>query len=143
MKYTIISILAISVLAGKEPTCPLMIGEENDPEESSTIEGKELGFCCGSCVKKFEENRAYYIAASQQLTNRFTDVELKKLGVDKVVLLKQRRCPIYNERIVNPNSPSAEYKGNKVFFWSSSALRRWKRDPDGYYTKAKAAGVLE
>jgi len=119
-----------------------MIGEENDPEESTIVEGKQLGFCCGSCVKKFEENRAYYIAASKQLFIQFSDAERKKLGVDKVVLLTQRRCPIYSERIVNPNSPSVEYKGTKIYFWSSSALRRWNRDPEKYYQVAKEKGLL-
>ena len=142
MKFIIFSILALSVISAEEPTCPLMIGEENDPEESTIVEGKQLGFCCGSCVKKFEENKAYYIAASKQLFIQFSDAEREKLGVDKVVLLTQRRCPIYSERIVNPNSPSVEYKGTKIYFWSSSALRRWNRDPDKYYQTAKELGIL-
>ena len=120
-----------------------MIGEENDPEESVTVEGKKIGFCCGSCVKKFEENKAYYIKVSKILYNKFTDEERKKLGVDKVTLLKQRRCPIYNERVVNPNCPVVEYKGKKIYFWSSSAVRRWNRDPDRNYAQAKEAGILD
>ena len=130
-------------LHGGENTCPLMIGEENDPEETVTVEGKTLGFCCGSCVSKFEDNKAYYIKASKSLYNRFTEEERKKLGVDKVTLLEQQRCPIYNERIVNPNSPTVEYKGTTVYFWSSSAVRRWKRDPDKYYNEAKSKGILK
>lgn len=144
MKHLLISlstvIATINLLASN--TCPLMIGEENDPEETVTIQGKHFNFCCGSCVSKFEDNKAYYIAASKELFIQFSSSEREKMGVNKVVLLEQRRCPIYNERIVNPNSPSAEYKGNKIYFWSSSALRRWKRDPDSYYEKAKAAKVL-
>jgi len=94
-------------------------------------------------VSKFEENKAYYIKASKALYDRFTQAEREKLGVDKVKLLDQRRCPIYNERIINPNSPTVEYKGVMIYFWSSSAVRRWTRDPDRYYEQAKAAGVLK
>ena len=144
MKNTLIALFLVSSVSiyGAE-TCPLMVGEENDPEETVTVEGKQLGFCCGTCVKKFEENKAYYIKASKALYSKFTEEELKKLGVDKVKLLSQERCPIYKERIVNPNSPTVDYKGKTIYFWSSSAIRRWNRDPDRYYNEAKAAGVLE
>ena len=134
--------LALSVLAGEEPTCPLMIGEENDPEETVTVGGKSIGFCCGSCVKKFDENRAYYIKAVKELFIMFSAEQRASLGVNDVVLLQQRRCPIYPERIVNPKCPSVEYKGTKIYFWSSSALRRWNRDPDKYYQTAKELGIL-
>jgi YHS domain-containing protein len=145
MKHLLISlstvIATINLLASN--TCPLMIGEENDPEETVTVQGKSLMFCCGSCVSKFEDNKAYYIAASKELFAQFSSSEREKLDVNKVVLLEQRRCPIYNDRIVNPNSPSVEYKVNKIYFWSSSALRRWKKDPAGYYEKARAAKILK
>ena len=48
------------------------------------------------------------------------DAEKKKLGVDKVKLMEQRYCPIYPERVVNPNSKFEVYKGKKVYFWSSA-----------------------
>jgi YHS domain-containing protein len=144
MKKTLISMLMILFMFNLKAadTCLLMIGEENDPEETTTVEGKSIPFCCGSCVTKFEENKAYYIAAVKDLFVMFSEEERKKLQVDKVVLLKQRRCPIYPERVVNPNCPTVEYKGVTIYFWSSSAVRRWKRDPDKYYEQAKAAGVL-
>ena len=143
-KFTFI-LLFICLLSahGADPTCPLMIGEENDPEESVVVEGKTIGFCCGSCVKKFDENKAYYIKAVKYLHDLFTEEQRKELGVDDVVLLQQKRCPIYPERIVNPNCPTVEYKGMTIYFWSSSAVRRWKRDPDRYYDEAKKAGILK
>lgn len=144
MNYLLILLLALTSINLKAiSTCPLMIGEENDPEETITVEGNKLEFCCGSCVSKFEDNKAYYIAASKELFAQFSDTTREKLGVDKVVLLDQRRCPVYNDRLINPNSPSIEYQGKKIYFWSSSALRRWKRDPDSYYEKARASGVLK
>jgi len=139
----ILSLLFVSAtLLAEEVTCPLMIGEENDPEETVTVEGKILTFCCGSCVSKFEDNKAYYIKASAQLQKLFTAAQLKALGVDKVELLEQKRCPIYPDRLINPNSPTAEYKGQTIYFWSTSALRRWSRDPERYYQQAKADKVL-
>jgi hypothetical protein len=77
------------------------------------------------------------------LNEIFTPDQRKKLGVNDVVLLQQRRCPIYPDRIINPNSPTVEYKDMKIYFWSSSAVRRWNRDPEKYYQAAKAAGILK
>ena len=129
-------------LVAEDETCAIMIGDEIDPEEFSEVGGKKIYFCCGSCVKAFDANTAYYIKALPALAKKFTDAEKKKLGVDKVKLLDQRYCPIYPERVVNPNSKFETYKGKKVYFWSSSAIRRWKRDPDKYYAEAAKRGHL-
>lgn len=137
------AIAALSFTSADAKKCPLMVEDGVDPEESIIVEGNKIEFCCGTCVRKFEENTAYYIKAVKYLNDLFTPEQRKKLGVDKVVLLQQRRCPIYPDRIVNPNSPSVEYKGMKIYFWSSSAVRRWKRDPEKYYQDAKASGVLQ
>ena len=118
-------------------------GDENDPDESVVVEGKKISFCCGSCVTKFEENQAYYIKAVKSLYDKFTPAERKKLGVDDVKLLEQRYCPIYHERIINPNSKTVEYKGKTIYLWSSSAARRWARDADKYYQEAVEAGILK
>ena len=141
-KYIAIGLICATISAANEK-CPLMVNDEIDPEEVISVDGKKIGMCCGSCVKKFEENKAYYIKAVKYLYELFTPEQRKALGVDDVVLLQQARCPIYPDRIVNPNCPTVEYKGMTIYFWSSSAVRRWKRDPDRYYEQAKAAGVLK
>ena len=143
MKKILIYLMFASFAYGVTETCPIMEGEENDPEESAVVEGKAIGFCCGSCVKAFDANQAYYIKAIPALQKKFTDVELKKIGVDKVELLEQRFCPIYPERIINPNSKTVEYKGKTIYLWSSSAVRRWARDADRYYSEAVEAGILK
>lgn len=122
--------------------CTIMKGDDVDPEEFSEITGKKILFCCGSCVKAFDSAPAYYIKAVPALAKKFTEAEMKKLGVDKVKLLDQRVCPIYPERYINPNSKSVEYKGKTVYFWSSSAQRRWARDPDKYFQEAFDKGLL-
>ena len=129
-------------LVAEDETCAIMIGDEIDPEEFSEVGGKKIYFCCGSCVKAFDANTAYYIKALPALAKKFTDAEKKKLGVEKEKFLDQRYCPIYPERVVNPNSKFETYKGKKVYFWSSSAIRRWKRDPDKYYAEAAKRGHL-
>ena len=129
--------------AADDETCAIMAGDEIDPEEFSEVAGKKIFFCCGSCVKAFDANTAYYIKALPALAKKFSLAEQKKLGVDKVRLMAQRFCPIYPERVVNPNSKFELYKGKKVYFWSSSAIRRWKRDPDKYYAEAVKRGHLK
>lgn len=137
-----VALLAFTLNAA-DKMCPIMVEDGVDSEEVAVIEGKTIEFCCGTCVRKFEENKAYYIKAVKYLNELFTPEQRKRLGVDDVVLMQQRRCPIYPDRIVNPNSPTVEYKNMKIYFWSSSAVRRWSRDPEKYYQAAKAAGVLK
>ena len=122
--------------------CAIMKGDEIDPEEFSEVLGKKVYFCCGTCVKAFDKATAYYIKAVPALAKLFTADEQKKLGVEKVELLAQRYCPIYPERIVNPECKTVEYKGKKIYFWSSSAERRWKRDPEMYFKEAMDRGHL-
>ena len=145
MKYLtslLLTLFLSNALFSEEETCAIMVGDEIDTEEYSEILGKKIYFCCGSCVKAFDGNQAYYIKALPSLAKKFSSDEQKKLGVDKVKLLAQRVCPIYPERVVNPNSKTVEYKGKTIYFWSSSALRRWNRDPDAYFKEAFDKGHL-
>ena len=119
-----------------------MLGDDIDSEEYSESTGKKIFFCCGACVKAFDGAPAYYIKAVPALAKKFTEAEMKKLGVDKVKLLDQRVCPIYPERYINPKSKTVEYKGKKIYFWSSSAIRRWARDPETYFKEAFDKGLL-
>lgn len=138
----ILLILCFSISSTFGANCALMTGDETDPEEVSTASGKSIEFCCGSCVKAFDNNIAYYIKVIPSLAKKFTEAEKKQLKVCCVKLLEQKYCPIYPDRLINPNSPTVEYKGNTIYLWSSSALRRWSRDPEKYYTEAKTRGHL-
>ncbi len=144
MKFTLSTLLfffSLNYLSAAEE-CAIMLGDEIDPEEFSEVLGKKVYFCCGTCVKAFDKATAYYLKAVPELAKLFTAEEQKQLGVDKVELLDQRYCPIYPERIVNPESNFVEYKGKKIYFWSSSAERKWKRDPDKYFQEAMERGHL-
>ena len=145
MKYILITfffLFSICKAFSAAEECAIMKGDEIDPEEYSELLGKKVYFCCGTCVKAFDKAAAYYIKAVPELANFFPMRNKKQLGVDKVKLLDQRFCPIYPERIVNPESKSIDYKGKKIYFWSSSAERRWKRDPDKYFKEAMDKGLL-
>ena len=120
----------------------IMKGDEIDPEEFSEVLGKKVYFCCGTCKKAFDKATAYYVKSCPRTRKAFTDAEKKNSESTKVELLAQRFCPIYPERIVNPESKSIEYKGKKIYFWSSSAERRWKRDPETYFKEAMDRGHL-
>ena len=139
----IITLSTFTTLLGEgKPTCPLMLGDDVDVQETSTILGKKIEFCCGSCVTKFEENKAYYIRVSGALSKLFSDEEKQQLKVYDIQLLKQVRCPVYPDRLINPNSKYSIYKQKKVYFWSSSAKRRWDRSPDKYFEIATAKKLL-
>ena len=138
----LLTLFLANSLFAEQDTCALMLGDEIDTEEFSEVLGKKVYFCCGSCVKAFDGNQAYYIKAVPALAKLFNSTEQKKLGVDKVKLLDQKFCPIYPERVVNPNSKTLEYKGKTIYFWSSSAQRRWKKDPEKYFKAAFERGHL-
>ena len=138
----LLSFFLTNSLLAEQEMCAMMLGDEIDTEEYSEVLDKKVYFCCGACVKAFDANTAYYIKALPDLAKLFTADEQKKLGVDKVKLLDQKFCPIYPDRVVNPNSKTIEYKGKKIYFWSSSAQRRWNRDPEKYFKEAFDKGNL-
>ena len=76
-----------------------------------------------------------------KLLPQFDGME-EKLGLDKVELLEQRMCPVYNERLVTPDSPTIEVKGKTVHLYNKSALRKFNKTPDKYITKALEEGLL-
>ena len=70
--FPLAAILSLSFIGlHGESKCPLMVEDGIDQEESVVVEGKSIGFCCGTCVRKFEENKAYYIKAVKYLNDLF------------------------------------------------------------------------
>ncbi len=137
-----VALLAVPAFA-EEPsnkTCPIMTGEETDVEEKVTYQDKDIYFCCGPCVKQFKQDPDYYVTLFQEMKSVPAVQDLKVPG--KVELLEQRYCPFAPERLVGPSSPSAEYKGVKVYFSTNKHLKAWEADPDGSAKKAVADGHL-
>jgi hypothetical protein len=66
----------------------------------------------------------------------------EKLELGKVELLAQRFCPVNPTHLVTPDSPTVEYKGEKIYFWDDEAVEKWKKEPDAWAKRAVEAGLL-
>lgn len=143
LKIHFILVLALFGLPlfGENKLCPIMVEDEIDEEEVVEFEGKKVFLCCGGCVKKWNKSPKYYIKAMADMLPQFKGME-KQLRLDEVELIAQKFCPVYQDRVVTPESPSVELNGKKVFLYSTGALRRWNRDPDKYIQKAVKLGIL-
>ena len=118
-----------------------MVGDEVDEEEFVEYAGKKVFMCCGTCSKLWELAPNYYIKVMGEVLPQFDGME-KQLGLDDVKLLPQKFCPVYNDRIVTPQSPKVEYQGETVYLFSKGAVRRWERSPERALAKGLEAGVL-
>ncbi len=140
--------LALSLLAAlpchaEEPTnknCPIMTDDEADVEEKVTYQGKDIYFCCGPCVKQFNQDPDYFVALFQDMKSVPAVQDLKV--PEGVTLLEQRYCPFSPDRLIGPSSPSVEYKGVTVYLSTKKHLKSWEADPDGSAKKAVAEGLL-
>jgi hypothetical protein len=129
------------VWAQENTKCPIMTEDDVDKEETVEFEGLKVGFCCGRCGKLFLESPRYYIKAAPELLPQFKGME-EKLGLDKIVLLPQKFCPMKTRSLICPDSPVLEYKGAQIYFFDQRALEKWKLDPDGNAGRAVKAGLL-
>ncbi|MBB23595.1 MAG: hypothetical protein CMN04_12045 [Roseibacillus sp.] len=147
MKEKLLSLFALMSLGlsplalAENKLCPIMIEDETDEEEVVEFEGKKVLFCCGTCVKLWNQSPKYYIKVMGELLPQFKGME-KELGLDEIKVLPQKFCPVYPDRIVTPESPSVDVQGEKVYLFSKAAVRRWSRKPEDSLKKALAAGLL-
>jgi len=69
----LLSTLAAPVLGADEDltntTCPVMEGEEVDPELWVDYKGKRVYFCCDDCVERFNNDPERYLANLPQFTD--------------------------------------------------------------------------
>ncbi|MEM1356046.1 MAG: hypothetical protein AAGH88_14320 [Planctomycetota bacterium] len=121
-----------------------MPGVEIDEEEVVAYRGVEIYMCCAACARAWGANPDYFAAAAlahdpdSPLLPQLEGVELPEIE-----LMPQRFCPINRTpAMVCPESPSVEYQGKTIYFFKASSVRRWERDPDGYFEKAREAGLL-
>ncbi|MBL59370.1 MAG: hypothetical protein CMO75_06840 [Verrucomicrobiales bacterium] len=137
MRFSLmLSGLAFSVcfaLAQEQKLCPLMIEDEIDSEEYVEYKGKKIFMCCGSCVKKFKKDPDYYVKLTSNLLPQID----KSLLENKVELIGQKFCMVYEDRIISPKSYAHEYNGKKYYFWSTTAVRKFKAKPEFYIERAK------
>ncbi len=132
---------AVGVADEKNSKCPIMTEDPADPEFTVEYEGKKVFLCCGKCAKIWNKNPKYIIKASADLLPQFAGME-KKLELDAVKLLEQRRCPVKSSTLVTPESPTVQYKGQTIYLADNKAVATWNKDPDGAAKKAMEAGLL-
>ena len=125
----------------KNEKCPLMVSEDIDEEQLIEYEGVKVYFCCQHCRKIWNRNQKYIIKASLELLPQFEDLA-EKLELGKVELLAQRFCPVNPTHLVTPDSPTVEYKGEKIYFWDDEAVTKWKEEPEVWAKRAGEAGLL-
>jgi hypothetical protein len=135
------SLIPVMAPAQENKLCPIMTEDEIDPEETVEFEGVKVGMCCAKCAKLFSKNAKYYIKAAPELLPQFKGMETK-LELDKITLLPQKFCPIKTKSLVCPDSPNADYKGVKVYFFDQRSADKWKTDPDANAKRAVDAGLL-
>jgi len=141
-----VAAIALAVPAMAEPgntLCPIMTEDSIDPEYTLKVGDTEVGLCCSACEKKWKANEKYYIKAGLDvgILPQFKGKETE-LGLDKVELLPQRFCPVTKVNIVTPDSPTVDYKGEKIYFYAASGVRKWNADPEKYAKEAIEAGIL-
>lgn len=132
-----ITSFATAADAGK---CPIMTGDEADPEITVTYQGKDIHFCCSPCVKQFKKEPDYYVAVFQAMKSVPAVQDLKVPA--EVKLLEQRFCPITPDRLIGPASPSVEYKGVKVYLSKPGSVTVWNNDPDKAAKEGFEKGLL-
>jgi YHS domain-containing protein len=149
-KSLILSLIALFTLpfayAEEQSICPIMVEDEIDQDEVVEFEGKKIYMCCGGCVKAWNLNPKYYLKVARELklVPQFASVspELEK-ELAGIELMKQRFCPLRPTAVVSPTSPSIEYKGKKIYFFKERDItRKWERNPEAAFEKAKKAGLL-
>ena len=77
MKEKFLSLLALASLGlsplalSENKLCPIMIEDEAYEDEVAEYEGKTVQFCCGTCVKLWNQSPKYYIKVMGELLPQF------------------------------------------------------------------------
>ncbi|MHC4447481.1 MAG: hypothetical protein ACYSXF_06845, partial [Planctomycetota bacterium] len=129
--------------------CP-MTGKPIDGRNYVTYKTQKIGFCCGSCPKRFE-------AWSQQRKDEFVEAALAKgsepapppmtaparaeLKGDVYTLAT---CPVSGEKLGTMGDPVVrEYEGREVRFCCSGCIGKFEADQKTYFKKIDKALVKQ
>ncbi|MGB0714589.1 MAG: Kelch repeat-containing protein [Phycisphaerae bacterium] len=114
-----------SPVAWGQRTCPIMVSEFIDGESPVvTYDGRQIALCCETCISRWEQNPDGYAAVAD--IPQLRDVERPKRDI------VQTFCPVFRDRVVTSKNPSTTYQGKKIYFFNSSARRRWENEPEKY-----------
>lgn len=116
----------VSASSATQTLCPVMTGSEIDPVDAKVVEykGAKVLLCCDTCLKKWKADPEAYARAET----------LPQLAAGQVPAraLKQVYCPVYKDRIVSDKDPFVMYKGQKVYLFNKSAVKKWEANPAKY-----------
>jgi len=113
-------------------TC-IVSGETLDPADTVTKEydGRQVRFCCDRCVKKFEKDKAGYLA---QLDAAILEDQLPGYPMDT--------CPVSGEKLGGMGEPVNHVVGNRlVRLCCKNCIADIDADPAQYIAKLDAAVV--
>jgi len=140
------SSLGFAAEAPANKHCPMMTEDKVEDDHQVDFKGTPVALCCGKCERLWkadEKATAYYVKVATELglLPQFKGKE-KELGFDKIQLIPQRYCPINQQSLITPYSPSVDYQGAKVYFFNDKAKATWEKNPEAAAKKAIEAGLL-
>jgi P-type Cu+ transporter len=130
----------------------VVCGMQVDPQKAAghtTYGGKEYFFCCPGCQKKFEQDPERYLqhkppsppVMRQQLVTLggVSNVSVPSAVQNRTVL---HHDPVCGMDIAEQDAAgTAEHKGERYYFCSSSCLTKFKADPKKYLAPAASVSA--
>lgn len=111
--------------AGKQTFCPIMTKDEiGDDAKIVEWKGTKISLCCDTCVKKFQAEPEAYLLP--EILPQLKGKELPKRKIEQVY------CPVNRDKVVSSKDVSAQYKGVTVYFWNSTAKKKFEAEPEKY-----------
>jgi YHS domain-containing protein len=126
--------------------CPLS-GKAVDAEFVVALDGKAVGFCCGSCKEKFTSNPAAHVGkikfdaggagAGEKKTEAKDSEPAKPQAAAASATPVNAKCPV-SDQDVKPNFTST-LDGKTVGFCCDKCLAKFAKEPQKYAAKIAAA----
>lgn len=109
----------------KQEMCPIMTGEAVDAD-SPVVEwkGVKIKMCCDTCVAKFKTDPEAYLNA--EVVPQLAGKTLPKRTI------AQTYDPVNKTNVVSAKDPSAEYKGQTIYFFNAASKKKFLADPAKY-----------
>ena len=108
------------------------LGEMGDPVVK-TIDGREVKFCCNSCVGKYEKDQASF---SKKLDDAIIAAEKPNYPVETCVVSGE---PLGHSDMGDP--VDLVYQNRLVRFCCNNCVKAFKKDPDKFFAKLDEAAA--
>ncbi len=110
--------------------CPVE-GEDIDASVTTVHDGKTIGFCCKSCIAKFNKDPGTYL---KKLADAGDDNTAKAAKSAPAQL--NANCPVHTEKKVDPTETTT-YKGKTIAFCCEDCRKAFDEDPEKYAKNLK------